>query len=408
MKVAVVKESFPEERRVALTPAEVAPLQKLGCQILVERGAGLTSGFTDEAYAAKGAEIVDHPTARAADVLLGVQWTGAAAAAGQEGGGSFRFRPEQLVIGTCDPLGSPKAIALVASSGALLFGLEMIPRITRAQSMDVLSSMATVAGYRAVLLAAIELPQMFPLMMTAAGTLTPARAFVIGAGVAGLQAIATARRLGAVVQAYDVRPAVREQCESLGAKFVELPLETTGAEGQGGYAQAMGEDFYRRQRELMARVVAESDVVITTAAIPGEPSPLLITADAVAAMQPGSVIVDLAAERGGNCELSQPDTRVIAHGVTILGPTNLPSQVPRHASQMYARNIATFLKHLIKDRRIQLDLADPITRETLLTRDGQVIHPRLRELLELPALPPPADEPIRGAPSSSSSSATSP
>jgi NAD(P) transhydrogenase subunit alpha len=266
--------------------------------------------------------------------------------------------------------------------------------------MDVLSSMATVAGYRAVLLAAIELPQMFPLMMTAAGTLSPARVFVIGAGVAGLQAIATARRLGAVVQAYDVRPAVREQCESLGATFVELPLETSGAEGAGGYAQAMGEEFYRRQRELMARVVAESDVVITTAAIPGKPSPRLITAEAVAAMRPGGVIVDLAAERGGNCELSQPDRRVVAHGVTILGPTNLPSEVPRHASQMYARNVASFLKHLIKDRRIELDLSDSITRETLLTHQGQVVHPRLRELLQLPALPPPADETVGDSPQS--------
>jgi NAD(P) transhydrogenase subunit alpha len=398
MKIAVVQETFPNERRVALTPSELPALQKLGYQVQIEAGAGLNAGFPDAAYAEKGAEIVDAAAARAADVLLGVRWVGGDRAGADD---RFRFRPGQIVIGLCDPLGDPQTVAAFADSGATLFGLEMIPRITRAQSMDVLSSMATVSGYRAVLLAALELPQMFPLMMTAAGTLTPARVFVIGAGVAGLQAIATARRLGGVVQAYDVRPAVREQCESLGAKFVELALETSGAEGQGGYAQAMGEEFYRRQRELMARVVAESDVVITTAAIPGKPSPLLVTAEAVAAMQPGSVIVDLAAERGGNCELSEPDQRVVAHGVTILGPTNLPAEVPRHASQMYARNLATFLKHLVKDRRIQLDLSDSITRETLLTHEGQVVHPRLREILQLPALTPPTSETAGGSAQSS-------
>jgi H+-translocating NAD(P) transhydrogenase subunit alpha len=390
MKVAVVKESYPNERRVALTPGALGPLQKAGCEILIEADAGFAAGYPDQAFIEKGAQVCDRPAALQADVVLGVRWAGAnAAAAAAELAG---FRAGQVIIGTCDPLGDPQAVQQVAQTGALLFGLELIPRITRAQSMDVLSSQATVAGYRAVLLSALELPQMFPLMMTAAGTLSPARAFVIGAGVAGLQAIATARRLGAVVQAYDVRPVVREQCESLGAKFVELPLETTSAEGQGGYAKAMDEEFYRRQRELMAQVVAESDVVITTAAIPGKRSPLLITADAVAGMQPGSVIVDLAAERGGNCELSQPDQRVTVHGVTILGPTNLPSEVPRHASQMYAKNIATFLRHLIKDQQIHLDLNDPITSETLLTRDGQVIHARLRELLQLPPLSPPAAE----------------
>jgi NAD(P) transhydrogenase subunit alpha len=252
--------------------------------------------------------------------------------------------------------------------------------------MDVLSSMATLAGYRAVLLAALELPKIFPLLMTAAGTLTSAKAFIIGAGVAGLQAIATARRLGAVVRAYDVRPACREQVESLGGKFVELPLETSGAEGQGGYAQAQGEEFYRRQRELMAQVVAESDVVITTAAIPGKPSPRLITADAVAGMQPGSVIVDLAAERGGNCELSRPDERVVAHDVTILGPTNLPGEVPRDASQMFSANVTSFLVNLIKKGELVLNCDDPILRETLAAHNGQVVHSRLRELLGLSKL----------------------
>ncbi len=255
--------------------------------------------------------------------------------------------------------------------------------------MDVLSSMATVAGYRAVLLAAIELPKMFPLMMTAAGTLAPARAFVIGAGVAGLQAIATSKRLGATVQGYDVRSAVRDQIESLGARFVELPLEAGEAEDKGGYAKELGDEFYRRQRELMAQVVAESDVVITTAAIPGKPSPRLITAEAVRGMQPGSVIVDLAAERGGNCELSRPDERVVEHGVTILGPTNLPSEVPLHASQMLSKNILTFVQHLLKDGQLQLDHEDPITRETMVAEMGEVIHERIRDLLGLPPMATP-------------------
>ncbi len=285
MKVGVVRESFPKEQRVALIPAALAPLQKAGCEILVEAGAGTAAGFLDGEYQQKGAQIVDRHAALQADVVVGVRWAGANPDQGVAD--LALLRADQTLIGHCDPLGHPEAVARVAETGVQLFGLELIPRITRAQSMDVLSSMATVAGYRAVLLAAVELPQMFPLMMTAAGTLSPARVFVIGAGVAGLQAIATARRLGAVVHAYDVRPAVREQCESLGAKFVELPLETTAAEGQGGYAKAMDEEFYQRQRALMAEVVAESDVVITTAAIPGRPSPRLITAEAVAGMQPG-------------------------------------------------------------------------------------------------------------------------
>ena len=243
------------------------------------------------------------------------------------------MRDGLVIIAPCDPLGNPNAVAQLAERGVTLFAMELIPRITRAQSMDVLSSMATIAGYKAVLLAANHLPKMFPMMMTAAGTLTPAKVFVIGAGVAGLQAIASARRLGAVVQGYDVRPAVKEQVESLGAKFVEMPLETAGAEGAGGYAKQLGEEFYRKQRELMARVVAASDVCITTAAIPGKPSPRLITAEAVRGMAPGSVIVDLAAERGGNCELTKADEMVVENGVTILGPTNLPSEVPTHASQ---------------------------------------------------------------------------
>ncbi|MCA9184066.1 MAG: NAD(P)(+) transhydrogenase (Re/Si-specific) subunit alpha, partial [Planctomycetales bacterium] len=259
-----------------------------------------------------------------------------------------------------------------------------------AQSMDVLSSMATVAGYRAVLLAALELPQMMPLMMTAAGTLAPARVFVIGGGVAGLQAIATSRRLGGIVQAYDVRPAVREQVESLGGKFVELELDTTAAEDKGGYAKALGDEFYKKQRELMAKIVSESDVVITTAAIPGKQSPLLVTADAVAGMPAGSVIVDLAAERGGNCELSQADQRVVAHGVTILGPTNLAAEVPKHASQMYAKNITTFLLNMCKKGEVVLNTDDEIVRDTMVTRDGEVVCARVRTILGMPELTTPS------------------
>jgi NAD(P) transhydrogenase subunit alpha len=302
------------------------------------------------------------------------------------------MQPGQVVIGMCDPLGEPKAVAEIAQSGATLFALELIPRITRAQSMDVLSSMATISGYRAVLLAAIELPKIFPLLMTAAGTLTAARVFIVGVGVAGLQGIATARRLGAVVRAYDVRPACREQVESLGGKFVELPLETAGAEGAGGYAKAQDEAFYQRQRELLANVVAESDVVITTAAIPGKPSPLLVTADAVARMTPGSVIIDLAAERGGNCALTKADQRVVAHGVTILGPTNLPSEVPQHASQMFSGNVTAFLLNLVKKGELVLNCDDEIIRDTLAAYDGQVVHSRIRELLGLSKMTEPTLE----------------
>jgi NAD(P) transhydrogenase subunit alpha len=264
----------------------------------------------------------------------------------------------------------------------MLLALELIPRITRAQSMDVLSSMATIAGYKAVLLAANHLPRMFPMMMTAAGTITASKVFIIGCGVAGLQAIAMAKRLGATVQAYDTRPPVREQVESLGGKFVEMELDTKAAEGAGGYAKAMDEPFYERQRQLMADVIAVSDVCITTAAIPGKKAPTLITAKAVEGMAPGSVIVDLAAERGGNCELTEADRTVVKQGVTILGPTNLAAEVPYHASQMFSKNVATLLLHLAPKGTLELDLEDEITRDTLVTRDGQVVNPRMHELLE--------------------------
>jgi NAD(P) transhydrogenase subunit alpha len=380
MKVGVVKETYPGERRVALAPPNVAQLAKLGLEVLVEPGAGTAAGFLDEAYRQRGATLAaDRAEVFAADLVLMVRALGANPQLGKND--VSQLRAGQVVIAMCDPLGEPQAVQDAAGRGATIFGLELIPRITRAQSMDVLSSMATIAGYRAVLLAAIELPKMFPLMMTAAGTLAAARIFVIGAGVAGLQAIATARRLGGIVQAYDVRPACREQVESLGGKFVALELQAGDAEDKGGYAKTMDEAFYQKQRELMARVAAESDVIITTASIPGKPSPRLITEAAVTGMAPGSVIVDLAAERGGNCELTRADERVIAHGVTILGPTNLPSETPQHASQMYANNVAKFVANLAPEGQVHLNLDDEIIRDTLLTRDGQVVHPRLRDLL---------------------------
>jgi NAD(P) transhydrogenase subunit alpha len=387
MKVAVVKETFPGERRVALIPADAAKLIKSGLSVILEPGAGALAGFPDSAYAEKGAVLATNRAgAFSADVVLQVRSLGANLQAGRQ---DIPFiREGQIVVGTCDPLGEPQAIAELAPSGVTLFALELVPRTTRAQAMDVLSSMTTLAGYRAVLLAAVELPKIFPLMMTAAGTLTAARVFVIGAGVAGLSAIATAKRLGAVVRAYDVRPASREQVESLGAKFVELPLETRQTETAGGYAQIQDEAFYQRQRDLMAEVVAESDVVISTAAIQGKRSPLLVTAEAVARMQPGSIVIDLAAERGGNCALTKADQRVVAGGVTILGPTNLPSEVPYHASQMFSANVTAFLLNMAKNGQVALNCDDPIIRETLAAYDGQVVHSRLRELLGLPTLEP--------------------
>jgi NAD(P) transhydrogenase subunit alpha len=396
MIIGVARETYPGERRVALVPASVAALKKLGGEVRVEAGAGVAAGHTDDAYRAAGAEIVTdrRQLFDAADVVLQVRTLGANPDAGRA---DLDLVHENLVvIGTADPLGNPQAAKELADRGVTLFAMELIPRITRAQSMDVLSSMATIAGYKAVLLAADRLPKMFPMMMTAAGTLTPAKVFVIGAGVAGLQAIASARRLGAVVHGYDVRPAVKEQVESLGAKFVEMPLATGDAEGAGGYAKQLDEEFYRKQRELMAQTVAASDVCITTAAIPGKKSPVLVTADAVRGMAPGSVIVDLAAERGGNCELTRPDETVVDVGVTILGPTNLPSEVPAHASQMYAKNLTNFVTLISRDSKVYLNLEDQVVRETLAAHRGEVVHPRLRELLNLPALatPQPGSPPV--------------
>ena len=381
MRIAAIRETFPGEDRVALAPMSVGQLSRLGCEVLIEQDAGLASGYTNDEYREKGASLVTREEALSADILTQVRCLGMNPEHGQVD--LTGMRQGQVVLGMCDPLGNATAIQQLAERGITLLALELIPRITRAQSMDILSSMATVAGYRAVLLAATHLPRMFPLLMTAAGTVTPARVLVIGAGVAGLQAIATAKRLGAKVQSYDVRPAVREQVESLGARFVELDLDSEATEDKGGYAKALGDEFYRRQRELMADVVAQCDVVISTAAIPGRTSPLLVTEAAVQRMAGGSVIVDLAAERGGNCELTQADQTVIQHGVTILGPTNLAAEVPYHASQMYSQNVTTLLKHITSEGEFTLDFEDEIVRETTVAREGEVIHPRIRDLLNL-------------------------
>ena len=377
MKVAVLKETFPGERRVAIVPAAVGPLVKAGLEVVVETAAGEAAGCSDAAYRAAGAAIVSRDEAFTADCLLAVRTCGANAPGWPAD--RDRLRPGVILIGMCDPLGTPEPSLEAADRGVTLFALELVPRITRAQSMDVLSSQANIAGYRAVLLAATTLHRIFPMMTTAAGTITPTKVLILGAGVAGLQAIATAKRLGAQVSAYDVRPAVKEQVQSLGAKFVELPIEAGSSEAAGGYAKAMGEEFYARQRELLGRVVAESDVVICTALIPGQKSPVLVTREMVAAMRPGSVIVDLAAERGGNCEGTVADATTVVDGVTILGPTNLPAEVSVHTSQLYSKNVATFLTHLVKLGLPAILLDDEICRDTLVARGGQLVHPKVRD-----------------------------
>ena len=368
MIVGFARETYPGEKRVALAPSVVPSLIKAGFEIIFETGAGLGSGFSDAAYQDKGAKPCAgrDEVLKKADLILYVRGLGANA---QGSRADFDFyRKGQVIVGMLDPSNSEADLKKLGEIGVTAFALELLPRITRAQNMDVLSSMATVAGYKAVLLAAASLPKMFPLLMTAAGTVPPAHVLVIGAGVAGLQAIATAKRLGAIVQAYDIRPAVKEQVESLGARFVELPLETGQAEGSGGYAKAMDEEFYRRQRALMGKVVAESEVVICTAAVPGKKAPVLITREMVGAMKPGSIIVDLAAEQGGNCEATRPGATETLGEITIVGPINLASSIPFDSSQMYARNITNFLLHLMgNDGQLQLDSDDEIIRGSMAT-----------------------------------------
>jgi NAD(P) transhydrogenase subunit alpha len=372
---------------VALIPRTCDVLAKLGASIIVEQSAGVEAGFADDQYVARGAKIGSRAEVFAqSDIIVQVRSLGANPEAGRAD--LPLMRPGQTVIGFGEPLTSLQEDSDLARAGVSFLSMELVPRITRAQSMDALSSMATIAGYRAVLLAAMALPKIFPMLMTAAGTVTAARAFILGAGVAGLQAIATSRRLGAVVSAYDVRSAVKEQIESLGGKFVVLNIEAAGAEDKGGYAKAMGEDFYKRQRELLTEVLREQDVVITTAAVPGKKAPILVTKEMASAMAPGSVIVDIAAERGGNCELTKPGETVMHQGITILGPLNIPSTIPHHASQMYSSNIAAFLKLMIQKGEFKLNREDEIIRETLVTYGNEVVHARVSEALGLSPVAP--------------------
>jgi NAD(P) transhydrogenase subunit alpha len=387
MKLGVPTETFPGERRVAIVPGVIPTLKKLGIDVIIQAGAGEAAGFPNEAYRDLAA-IGTRAEAFAADIVAQVRTAGANPPGAAED--LPLIQRDSVVIGFAEPLTMPAAAQAIAGRGATLVAMELVPRITRAQSMDALSSMATIVGYKAVLIAAEALPRMFPMLNTAAGTVAAARVFIVGAGVAGLQAIATAKRLGARVEAYDVRPAVKEQIQSLGARFVEMPIEAGDAQDSGGYARAQDESFYRRQRELMAKTVAGSDVVITTAAIPGKKAPVLITDEMIAGMPPGSVIVDLAAGSGGNCEATRADEIVMRHGVAIFGPTNLASTVPYHSSQMYARNVVTLVQHLVQREKgpdgkatgapkLVLNMADEITKDIVVTKDGSVVHPRVRD-----------------------------
>jgi NAD(P) transhydrogenase subunit alpha len=378
MIVSVPKETARGERRVALVPDLVGKLVKAGLEVVLEPGAGTAAGFPDAVYQQQGASF-DPQALERADILLHVQPPTAAEVG--------RLKQGVTLIGFLQPYTNAAGITALAGRQATAFSVELMPRITRAQSMDALSAMSTVAGYKAVVLAASYLPKFFPLLMTAAGTVTAARVFVLGAGVAGLQAIGTAKRLGAVIEAYDTRPAVKEQVESLGGKFVELPLATANAEDKSGYARAQTEEFYQQQRQLLGRCVAAADVVITTALVPGRRAPVLITEEMVQAMRPGSVVVDLAAEQGGNCAVTRVGEDVNHNGVLILGPANLPSSVPYHASQMYARTQTNYLLHLVKDGKINLDLNDELTRGPLVLHNGQVVHEVVKATLS-PQGPP--------------------
>ena len=385
MRIGVPKESYPGEHRVALVPLAIPALSKAGFEVLLEQGAGAEAGYPDALYAEKGTKILaDRAQVFAeADLIVQVLCYGSNDLTGKAD--LPLMRRGQGLIGFLRPLGSLEVIEEIAQTGVTSFSVELMPRTTRAQSMDALSSMGTLCGYKAVLLAAVTLPKIFPMLTTAAGTITPTKLLVIGAGVAGLQAIATARRLGAVVSAYDMRPAAKEQVKSLGGRFVELPITAQHAEDARGYGTAQDESFYAQQRELLARAVAENDIVITTAVVPGKKAPVLITSDMIANMAPGSVIVDLAAERGGNCEATRAGEIVVEHDVKIIGHINLASEVPYHASQMYARNLTAFVLHLVKDGRLRTN-DDEIVRETLLTDQGEIVNRRVREFFGLPEL----------------------
>jgi len=388
MIVGVPRENFPGERRVALVPAVLPSLAKAGMEVVVEAGAGAEAGYTDAEYAAKGAKVLPERSEvfRVSDIVVQVLGHGSNDRTGKAD--LPLFHQNQVLIAFLRPLGSVETIQDIASRGVTAFSVELMPRTTRAQSMDALSSMATISGYKAVIIAADTLPKIFPMLTTAAGTITPARVLILGCGVAGLQAIATARRLGAVVSAYDLRPAVKEQVQSLGARFVELAIEAKDAQDARGYATQQDEAFYRRQRELLGKVIAENDVVITAAVVPGKKSPVLVTKEMAEGMAPGSVLVDLAAERGGNCELTRPGEKIVHNGVTFIGWFNLASTVPYHASQMYAKNVTTFLLLLVKEGKLQLNTKDEIIRDTLLTHGGEIVNARLREIFSLPPLTP--------------------
>lgn len=386
LSIGVPRETFPGERRVALTPRAIDALGKLGASVIIEESAGFDAGFPDQQYIGRSARVATRAEVfKQSDIIAQVRALGANPAEGRSD--LPLLRDGQIVIGFGEPLTAAEETAALARAGVSFFAMELMPRITRAQSMDTLSSMATIAGYRGALLAAEALPKIFPMLMTAAGTITAARVLVLGAGVAGLQAIATARRLGAVVSAYDVRSAVKEQIESLGAKFVVLDLQTGSAEGQGGYAKAMDEEFYRRQRAALTDVIRQQDVLITTAAVPGKKAPILVTAEMASAMAPGSVIVDIAAERGGNCELTRPGETVQHQGVSILGPLNLASTAPYHASQMYGSNITAFMKLMVKNGALNINRDDEIIRETLVTYRGEVVNARVAELMGVATAP---------------------
>lgn len=376
MLVAVPKEIFPDENRVALVPSSISALTKAGLEVLVESGAGAGCFHDDKAYEEAGAKIAPNADAlyQAADILFKVR--------PPEPAEVDKLREGTTLVCLMDAFFKLDLMEQLAARNISGFGLEFVPRISRAQSMDVLSSMAAISGYRAVIEAAELLPKYFPMLMTSAGTITPAKVFVIGAGVAGLMAIATAKRLGAMVEAYDTRPVVKEQVESVGAKFVEFDLETEGSEDKGGYAKAQSDDFYKKQQEQMKAKVAAVDVVVTTAAIPGKQSPVLITDDMLQAMQPGSVIIDLAAERGGNTEGAEAGQVVEKHGIKIVGYTDYPSRSAVHASQLFAKNITTFLLNMVKEGAYAIDLEDEIVKGALLVHDGQVVHEMIKPLME--------------------------
>ncbi len=381
MIAAIAKESFPDEKRVALIPRDAGAFKNAGVDLVVESGAGDTALHADSDYEAQGARIEPDRAAlfSEADLLLTVRGPGAHPTFPVED--LDRLRKGAALVGFLEPLAQPEAILALADRGLTVFAMELIPRTTRAQSMDALSSMANIAGYEAVLLAARRSPKIFPMMMTAAGTITPSKVFVLGAGVAGLQAIATARRLGALVEAYDIRPEVKEQVESVGVRFVELEIETEASEGKGGYAAAQSEEFYRRQRELLGKRLESVDIVITTAAVPGKRAPVLITKEMAEHLPLGAVVVDLAAEKGGNCELTRAGEDVVHQGVTILGPVNLASDVSYHASQMYSKNLTSFITLLVKEGKMELNLDDDIISGTLVAHDGKVVHPAVRKAL---------------------------